>query len=86
MFFQENSYSCMCSLSFTGQDPSISAAAARYIRLSSPALVLITLSDVIRSVLTAQMDIYPCTGVFNTRLCFHFPLTIVILKVRLHFM
>jgi hypothetical protein len=30
--------------------------------LSSPALVLLCFSDTIRSHLTAQMDILPCTG------------------------
>ena len=45
-----------------GQDANISAAAARYIMLSSPALVLLCFSDTIRSHLTAQMDILPCTG------------------------
>lgn len=52
----------LCLSRFAGQDPGVSAAAARYIRLSSPALVLITISDVLRCVLTARLDIVPCTG------------------------
>ncbi|CAL8464323.1 g3858 [Coccomyxa elongata] len=45
-----------------GQEATLSTAAARYIHLSSPALIVLTISNIIRCTLTAQLDILPCTG------------------------
>lgn len=48
-----------------GQEASLSTAAARYIHLSAPALVVLTITNIIRCILTAQLDILPCTGELN---------------------